>query len=163
MGNTNLRYFIKQLQQAYYGGSWLDEDVEKKLKAVTEETAFVKPYNYVHSIAEVTSHLIEWRKEIIERFASGRPQQLTVDSPNNWLANELLRSNGWAYLKEQLHKTQNDLVALLETKDDTFLESRWSGEDTYKWLLSGLIEHDVYHLGQIGLIFKMINHQRHAL
>ena len=162
MNNTNVRYFIHQLQQAYYGGSWLDEDAEKKLKPVNEESAFIKPYGYIHSIAELVSHIIEWRKELLERFRFGRRARLTVDSPENWISNETLKQDGWAYLKKQLDKTQADLIAFLETKDDAFLDSNWSGEQKYKWLVTGLLEHDVYHLGQIGLVYKMINYQRDA-
>lgn len=159
MSNTRIKAFIKQLQQLYYGGNWLDEDIEKKLKHVNEENAFVKPEGYIHSIAEVTSHILEWRKELIERLAVGRHARLTMESPNNWLPNDTLKKQGWAYLKDGLEKSQLELIALLEKKDDDFLANKWVGDDTYEWLLIGLIEHDAYHLGQIGLIYKQINYR----
>ncbi|HTE25054.1 DinB family protein [Flavitalea sp.] len=158
MHNTLIKRYIFQLQQTYYGGSWVNEDMEKKLKLVNEETAWIKPHGYVHSIAEVTSHILEWRKELIERLQFGRHARLTMDSPNNWISNGQLKKNGWAYLKKQLDDTQSELIALLEKKDDSFLESKWSGNLNYEWLLVGLLEHDMYHLGQIGLIYKMISY-----
>jgi uncharacterized damage-inducible protein DinB len=158
MHNTLIKRYIHQLQQAYHGGNWLDEDIDKKLKFVNEENAWTKPMGFVHSIAEVVSHILEWRKELIERLEFGRHAKLVEDSPNNWIANDILKKNGWSFLKKQLEDSQLELIALLEKKDDSFLESNWSGNLTYEWLLAGLIEHDIYHLGQIGLIYKMITY-----
>ena len=159
MENTLIKKYIHQIQQAYFGDNWLDEDMEKKLKNVNEENAFINPDGYIHSIAEIVSHLAEWRRELIERLQFGRHAKLMMDSENNWRSNESLKKSGWAYLKEQLDNTQKDLIALLETKDDSFLESKWSGEYDYDYLVVGLIQHDVYHLGQIGLIYKMITYR----
>jgi hypothetical protein len=107
----------------------------------------------------VVSHIVEWRRELIERFRFGRYPKLTVDSPNNWIPNDKLRKNGWAHLKGQLEETQREVVALLEAKDDSFLHLNWAGQENYSHLVAGLIEHDIYHLGQIGLIYKMVNYQ----
>ena len=162
MHNIIIKRYIHQLQQAYYGGNWLDEDMEKKLKLVNEENAWIKPMGYVHSIGEVVSHILEWRKELIERLEFGRHAKLVDDSPNNWIANEVLKKNGWSFLKNQLDESQHSLIALLEKKDDSYLSSSWSGNMTYEWLVAGLIEHDIYHLGQIGLIYKMITYHNNS-
>jgi uncharacterized damage-inducible protein DinB len=159
MSNVLIKKYVHQLQQAYYGGNWLDEDMEKKLRLINDENAFFKPDSYVHSVAEVVSHIVEWRKELLERFQFGRFPKLKIDSPNNWIPNDTLKRNGWAYLKAQLEETQGEIVALLEAKDDSFLELNWAGQEDYGHLVTGLIEHDIYHLGQIGLIYKMITHQ----
>lgn len=158
MKNTHIKQYIHQLQQAYYGGNWLDEDMEKKLKKVNEQNAWIKPMGYVHSIAEVTSHLVVWRKELMERMKAAGPAKLTDESPDNWIPNEVLIKNGWVYLKKQLDDSQTELIAFLEQQDDAFLESIWSGNITYEWFVIGLVEHDIYHLGQIGLIYKMVIH-----
>ena len=159
MENKLIKKYILQLQQAYYGDNWIDEDFEKKLRDINEENAFIKPDGYIHSIAEVVSHIIEWRKELIERLQFGRHAKLTMGSENNWRSNESLKKGGWAYLREHLDNTQKDLIALIETKDDSFLDSKWSGEYDYDYLVVGLIQHDIYHLGQIGLIYKMITYR----
>ena len=159
MNNSRIRGYIRQLQQGYYGGNWLDEDFEKKLKLVNEENAFIKPDGHIHSIAEVTSHILEWRKELIERLSSGRGAVLQMESANNWYSNDFLKLNGWAMLKAGLDASQQELILLLENKDDTFLENKCSDDMSYEWLLAGLIEHDIYHLGQIGLIYKQVTYQ----
>ncbi|MET0242866.1 MAG: hypothetical protein ABW174_05340, partial [Flavitalea sp.] len=79
-----------------------------------------------------------------------------MDSPLNWRDNETLKLEGWAILKENLSNTQTDLVKLLESKDDDFLNQKWKDEQSYDWLIAGLIQHDAYHLGQIGIIYKMV-------
>jgi uncharacterized damage-inducible protein DinB len=156
MKTSLVKNYIKQLKELYNGPTWLDENFETKLQQVDDEVAFTKPDGYIHSIAEVVSHVIEWRRELAERLAYGRRAKLTMESPNNWIPNQQLKKDGWKKLKTDLDNTQKELLAILEQKDDQFLETSWWGKVSYNDFVLGLIHHDVYHLGQIGLIFKMV-------
>jgi len=58
----------------------------------------------------------------------------------------------------RLQETQNELINLLEKQQESLLEKSVS-ERTYNFrkLLQGLIQHDIYHLGQIAYIKKMLH------
>lgn len=60
---TRIQSYIEQFTQLYDGDPWLDETFNKKLDDLDEEQAFTKAPGNNHSVAEVVSHLIEWRKE----------------------------------------------------------------------------------------------------
>jgi uncharacterized damage-inducible protein DinB len=158
MNDERVKSYIEQIQQLYYGPCWIDESFEDKLRPVNEENAFAQPHGYIHSIAEIVSHIVEWRKDLLYRIETGKPQQLTMDSEKNWVPLQVLKANGWAPLKETLVETQQRIVELLEKKHDAFLDYIWADECRYEWLLAGWIQHDAYHLGQIGLVWKMIQH-----
>ena len=156
MSNALLQSYILQIHRTYNGDNWLDENFDKKLALVNEQNAFVKPADDLHSIAEIISHIIEWRKELLERLETGRPPKLKMESPQNWIPNELLKNTGWLSLLLELRATQSAILAFLEKKDDTFLATEWLGGESYGFLVAGWIEHDIYHLAQIGLIYKMV-------
>ena len=90
--------------------------------------------------------------------------------PKNWLPNEALKTKGWAQIKKEYDNTLNELIALLQDKDDAFLskiyyDTDFKGDYPYSFLINGMLHHDVYHLGQLGMIIKLLNDKyrvRHA-
>src|SRR5690554_1635520 len=156
MENLLIRNYLRQLSLIYEGNPWIDESFAKKLNGLSEEDAFRQPVPEVHSVAEVLSHLIEWRRELIERFTTGGPAFPLFDSEKNWYSNEALRTRGWQQLREDLADTQHRLTKLWERLDDDFLNKSYQDEYPYHYMVEGIVHHDLYHLGQIGLIIKMV-------
>ncbi|REC72028.1 hypothetical protein DRF60_20400 [Chryseobacterium elymi] len=76
---------------------WIDENFEKKLLKVNDETAFERPIDSMHSVAEIVSHLTEWRKEVFSRL-KGNPIGLEMSGAANWRSNEELKQMGWKNL-----------------------------------------------------------------
>lgn len=153
---TRIRSYITQFQQVFDGEPWLDETFDKKLRPLSEKEAFVRAPDQNHSVAEVVSHLIEWRKEIIRRLKDNSSERLlTEESGNNWKPLQMLQRDGWQNLYTRFLQSQNELLAFLETKDDNFLDQpQGNGGQNNEYFVAGLLHHDLYHLGQIGLILK---------
>ncbi len=145
-------HLLIQFREIFNGAPWLDETFAKKIDNLSEEDAFRTPYN-LHSVAEIISHLLEWRKEIISRL-EGNPRKMKFDSPENWITNETLKKHGFKSLWQDFEDSQQELYKMLQTHDDHFLSQPWSNVDN-EYLLRGLLHHDIYHLGQIGLILRM--------
>ena len=68
MNNILIKDIIRQLEDAENGDLWLDENFEKKLAQVSGEQAFSRPLPELHSVAELLSHLIVWRRVNIRRM-----------------------------------------------------------------------------------------------
>lgn len=80
---------------------------------------------------------------------------LNDDSGNNWIPVEQLKTTGWQNLYNDFKKTQHELINLLQSKNDNFLEENLaSTEHDKEYYVAGLLHHDCYHMGQIGLILK---------
>jgi hypothetical protein len=50
---------------------------------------------------------------------------------------------------------------LLQSKDDQFLDEHYydidfKGTYPYSFAIEGMLHHDIYHLGQMGLVIKLI-------
>ncbi|MFD2034047.1 DinB family protein [Belliella marina] len=150
----NIRGQLKDVQN---GITWYDDNIEKKIKPITEKQAFIRPIPEIHSIAELISHIWVWRMHTLKKL-KGLDSNLTIESPENWKGNEELKTIGWTQLKEDLKQSQHELVQFLADKDDAYLESHALGEKyTPKQMAEGIIHHDLYHLGQIGITIKLLN------
>jgi len=157
MENKLINNAVNQLKQNQYGESWLDESFKKKLETVTEENAFIRPIPEIHSIAELVAHILIWRIEGVKKL-QGIKSTITMDSPENWRTNGELKRIGWEKLKTVFFNSQTELIALIKNKSDDYLgENDYVPGYSYKYLLDGLIHHDIYHLGQIGITIKLLN------
>lgn len=144
---------LVQFKEILDGSPWLDETFEKKLSGISEDEAFSRPGGE-HSVAEIISHLVEWRKELLNRL-KGMPRQMQVTSDKNWIDNATLQESGWKVLWDSFMVTQKQIYDLLEQADDQFINEGYE-DMTNGWLIRGLLHHDIYHLGQIGLILKRV-------
>lgn len=153
---SRIQTYINQFNQVFNGNPWLDESFSKKLDSLSEAQAFTQSPGNNHSVAEVVSHLTEWRNEITRRLTDNSPERrLTDESPHNWISYEQLQQTGWQQLYADLKRSQHQLINLLESKDDYFLDEQLGETEFNKeYFVAGLLHHDLYHLGQIGLILK---------
>ena len=154
--NKRIQSYIEQFNQIFDGEPWLDETFGKKLKGLTDEQVFTKAPDNNHSVAEVISHLVAWRKEYVRRLFENSPDRMLSDeSAHNWIPAEELKKQGWQHLYDDFKQSQRELIGLLQNKEDSFLDEHLAGTDHIKeYYLAGLLHHDVYHLGQVGLILK---------
>ena len=148
--------YIRILKNVTSGKNWVDETFEKKLSAVTEQDAFIRPIADLHSVAEIVSHLHEWRLSVLS-ILKGGTRTVSMDSPANWRTNQELEPLGWETLRRNFYESQEELLTLLESNEDSYLQqkSKRSG-DPYEFYVSGMVEHDLYHLGQIGIVIKFL-------
>jgi len=155
MKNT-IHNLTRQLSEFNDGEPWIDETFSKKLTGLTEEQAFTRPYPSVHSVAEIVSHLLEWRISVLS-ILKGGARTITMDSPANWKSNDTLRKEGWTVLKERFYRSQQDIISFLDQQQDDYLLQVDKEDHSYLYYVEGLIHHDMYHLGQIGLVIKMLS------
>lgn len=154
-----IQEIIRQLQEIQEAKIWIGESFTKKLNMVDETEVFTRPLPDLHSIAEIISHLTTWRKETILKIRTGKGS-LTDNSKENWLTNDILIEVGWSEILKQYKYTLLELITILENKEDHFLAEKYYDNDyngmyDYRFVLNGILHHDIYHLGQLGIIIKL--------
>lgn len=151
---------IKQYQEVQNGKLWIGSTFASKLNQVDKNMVFIRPIAGLHSIAEIISHLTLWRKETILKIQTGKGSK-TDDCEENWLTNDKLKLMGWQYIKSEYDKTLTELIDLLKSKNDEFLDKEYydtdfKGNYKYSFVINGMLHHDIYHLGQLGIIIKYL-------
>lgn len=159
--NIIITHIIKQLNDIQNEKIWIGSSYKSKLSTIDEHLFFVRPTQDLHSVAEIISHLTLWRNEAILKIKTGKGSK-TDDCEENWLPLEKLKAKGWTKIKSEYDNSLITLIALLKDKDDRFLDEQYydtdfKGDFKYSFLINGMLHHDIYHLGQLGIIIKHLN------
>ena len=84
-------------------------------------------------------------------------QKLSFD----WKRIDRNEKTAWKSLLIALDINQNEILATLKKLDDDFLKLLVSRRRyNIEFLIEGGIQHDIYHLGQISLLKKMIKENK---
>jgi uncharacterized damage-inducible protein DinB len=155
--------YINQLQQVYAGGNWVEESFEEKLKHLSDKQLFSQPYPGIHSVAELVWHCAYWRRVTLTRLnGQGNSYRDSTLSSQKFLSVDELKAKGWNRIKQELEDSQIQLINLLQEKTDAFLENEYEPNHTYEFVIEGTIQHDYYHLGQIGLVIRILKERSEA-
>ena len=149
---------IDQFKRVQSGDPWYGSPLTDMLKDVTARQAVMKPPNGAHSIWELVLHITNWRLEVAAR-ATGQPAgqpaagdwpAVGAPTPARWKA--ALAALGASHLHlAKVVRGMSD-ARLLEPTNDP--RTRRGTGDSYCELLHGIIQHDVYHAGQIAILKK---------
>jgi hypothetical protein len=140
---------LDQLNRAWGGPSWTGVDIRPLLDDVTEEQSRAHPVPNAHSIIELAAHITAWMDVVSHRLA-GNPRVLTTEE--DWRDVTQLR---WSDAVEEMENAEgrlSDAVARLSVDD---LDTIVVGKDyTVYVMIHGVIQHNMYHAGQITLLKK---------
>ena len=146
---------MAQFASIYKGHPWYGDSICHLLDRVTPAIAFRQSAKETHSIAQIVFHIIYWRQSLIKRLEGDLAYQPTVKSENNWKSNHHLKKYGWKIIKQNLHESQAQLLSLLARQKDAFLKTRYSNKVTFEELINGILQHDLYHTGQIAYLISI--------
>ena len=143
-----------QLRHIYRGPAWHGPAIRELLDGVTARTAAAKPIAGAHSIWELVLHMTYWR-----RVAAAALGGATVDPEppmaENFPPVDDASDEAWERAQAGLAESQKSLVTVLKAFDEERLgEHVGDREYTFYFLLHGVIQHDIYHGGQIALLKK---------
>ena len=151
---------IEQLKEIQAGKPWVGSTYEQTLDKIDATQVFKRPLDSLHSVAEIISHLTFWRMETALKIKYGTGSK-SDDCEENWLPNTHLEAIGWEKLKSDYDNSLTLIIELLQDKEDEFLLQEYYDPDfrglyTYEFVLNGMLHHDIYHLGQLALIVKLL-------
>ena len=141
---------IKQEFISIYNGSpWYGENMITIMDKVTSLKGYNNRTAGKHSIIEILYHIIYWRLFTISRFQQHLYSEETADA--NWQEIETGDEQLWQKAVKQIESTQQNLLVLLSNREDDILE-KIVPDRTYnfRFLLNGIIQHDIYHIAQIS-------------
>ncbi len=143
-------HFADQLERAFSGGAWHGPSVLEALAGVDAATANARPLAVRHSIGELVLHLATWIEVARQRIAGETSAGVTDEE--DWPTAGVSEA-AWKHGLAQLEAAHERLLAAVATLDDSRLDDPVPGSDpTIRGLLFGVLQHNVYHAGQIALL-----------
>lgn len=149
-----------QLTEVLSGSPWHGPSVYGILEPITFEAAYEKPSGSVHSIAEFVLHMIAWAEEVIDRMnGKTATDPVSGDWPETGAPDEQKWQNYVNDLKLVNVNLQGAISNFDPEKWDIKIDDQRGFEPiaTYEEMVRGLIDHHIYHSGQIALLKRIIN------
>ena len=151
-----IELILSQLKDTYEGNPWFGRNAKALLNEVDEQIAFVK-FNNQHSILELLWHIITWREFTISRLRPSPQQSIEYFEQKDWQKLDHNDKTLWPKGLKKLYETQKELIYLLQQQDGAILEQPVKDREyNFRKLLYGVIQHDIYHLGQIAYVNKAV-------
>ncbi len=148
--------FINKYNKVYKGSPWYGDSLMSILNKVDPGKVFVKPSGKkTNSIAEITAHIIGWREFLLSRISEKHKFKLTQKDTFNWKRIDKNEKTAWKNLLRKMDVVQNEIIKILNNSDDEILNLKVRDRKfKIKYLLDGVIQHDIYHIGQIAALNK---------
>ena len=154
---SQIRHIRRLLIETYGGNPWHGRSIKSLLSEISPEIGLKKPNAASHSVADLLWHMAIWRQFTINAVKPGN-QNLEYFEKNDWRELDLTKTSTWTDGINELEKSQLDLIELLDTVDDSILSASVPDRKyNVKVLLYGVVQHDIYHAGQIAYIKKLLD------
>jgi uncharacterized damage-inducible protein DinB len=141
-----------QLKRSFEGPSWHGPSVREVLEGVTAEQAVARPIAGAHSIWEITLHMATW-KSVVARRVRGEVVGQVPDDVDWPKAGE--GAQEWSAARQRLQSAHAELVEVLAALDEARLDEPPYPKASSRYVqLHGVIQHDLYHAGQIAVLKK---------
>jgi len=143
-----------QLQRAYAGEAWHGPPLKELLDGITAGQALDRPVPGAHSIWELTMHIGVWMS-VVRRRLRGDTVQPTPQQ--DWPPIDGGSSDAWRQTLDALEQEHNQLRTAICALPESSLEKQAPGKDhSVAVMLHGVIQHNLYHAGQIALLKKAL-------
>ncbi len=149
---SDMERILKHYDGVLNGNAWHGDPVWQILDGISAQQAAARPLPSAHTIWEIVMHMIFWEDVVTQRLAGKRAG--LVDELNFPVMPAVTEEN-WRRTLDDFRASNQSLRDALAKLDPAKLnELTAAGKRTYYGEAHGIIEHHVYHLGQIALLKK---------
>ena len=142
-----------QLRRAFRGEAWHGHSLFEILDGVTAAQATARPIKNAHSIWELVLHIGAWDGAVRRRLGG---EVLALSDEQNFPPVTDTSEPAWRRTLAHVKQVHDELMAAVSALPDSRLGERLPGEDHDIYQkLHGVVQHELYHAGQIALLKKM--------
>ncbi len=154
--NREMQSIIHNLQQVNNGEPWFGRPVYAILDEVDASKVYIKPNNTEHSLIELLYHILTWAEFTLKRIEKDSIQDMAAFEKMDWREIDPAVHN-WKKGLTEFKSVNEKMIPLLDKKGDEFLKEIVDYRKyNFRFLLNGYIQHNIYHLGQIVYVKKLL-------
>jgi len=159
---TETERLLRQYDMVMHGEPWHGDAIWKILDGISAEGAAHRPLGESHSIWEIVMHMMFWESEGAKRLA-GQRAGLDENEALNFPAMPVITEANWQQTLERLRASNQEFGKALAKMDVACMDALTAaGKRTFYDEAHGVIQHDIYHAGQIALLKKDFAQKRAA-
>jgi len=145
-----------QLRRAFDGEAWHGDSVFEILEGITAAQAAARPIAGAHTIWELVLHIAAWDGAVLRRLGGAAVE---LSDAENFPAVTDTSEEAWRAALARVRHVHHDLAAAVAVLADSRLDDIVPGKEeahhTFYYMLHGVVQHELYHAGQIALLKKM--------
>ena len=141
-----------QLKRAFEGEAWHGPSVLEIIESISSQQAAARPFDGIHSIWEIVLHIAAWERAVLRRLNGDRAQLPTEE---DWPLVAATTDEAWEQTRQALKQGHDDLQSTIAVLDESRLDQPIiEGLASVYVTLHGIVQHDLYHAGQIAILKK---------
>ncbi|HUR64986.1 MAG TPA: DinB family protein [Chitinophagaceae bacterium] len=153
--NKEINTLIRRIENVNSGEPWFGRAVYSILDEIDPKRVYERPNGSAHSLIELLYHMITWAEFTLNRLEKNPINDLAAAEALDWRTIDP-KMHTWKKGSSEFRSIHNKIIKLLKKKDDTFLEEIVDYRKyNYGFLINGMIEHNIYHLGQVAYLKKL--------
>ncbi len=147
-----------QLRRAFHGEAWHGDSLFEILNGVTAAQAAAHPIKHAHSIWELLLHITAWDSAVRRRLTG---EAVALSGEQNFPSVMDPSESAWRRAVDNAKRAHSELIDAVSAFPDERLSEKVPGKakepDWYNfyYMLHGVVQHELYHAGQIALLKKM--------
>jgi len=145
-----------ELRRAFNGEAWHGDSLFEILRGVTAAQAAARPITSAHTIWELVLHIGAWDDAVLRRLGGAA---VTLSDAENFPTVADTSEAAWQNALAKVRSAHEKLVGAVASLPDSRLADRVAGKQgahyTFYYMLHGVVQHELYHAGQIALLKKM--------
>jgi DinB superfamily len=146
-----------QLRRELVGEPWHGTPLRDLLAGVTAEQALARPLPNAHNIWELLLHMDVWASAASDA-ARGAPMAKIYQTEKDWPVPDARSAMAWQPAIGHFFMVGERLAEAISDFPDSRLQDIVPGRKyDFYFLFHGIVQHNLYHGGQIALLKKAVN------
>jgi uncharacterized damage-inducible protein DinB len=151
-----MQTLIHRLEETNSGSPWFGRSVFSILDEIDPSNVYKKPNNASHSMIELLYHMNTWADFTLKRIEKEDNLDLEAFEKLDWRDIDP-KVHHWDAAVAEYKEIHKKIATALETKEDDFLEEGVTFRKyNFRFLLNGIMQHDIYHVAQIAYLSKLL-------
>ncbi len=152
---TAIEQLVLDFKSFYNDNPWFGNSYLEVISDILLAEALATPPNQ-HSIAVLLWHMVKWCRALTERLLGNLDFRADVTDADNWPEANVQNDETWQAAKTAFAEQQTILIEQLSARDEAFLDTDFVPGRTFRRLAGGVLQHDIYHLGQIAMVKSLV-------
>lgn len=154
--NKEILSVIEKINTVNSGEPWFGRSLHSILEDVPVKKVYIKPGKTGHSMIELLYHMITWASFTLKRIEKDNKFDLKTAEELDWRVIDP-KIHDWEKGVAEFRSIYSKIIKLLKKKDDSFLDQKVDFRNyNFRFLLNGITDHTIYHLGQIAYLQKLV-------
>ena len=145
-----------QLRRAFSGEAWHGDSLFEILKGVTAAQAAARAIARAHTIWELVLHVAAWDGAVLRRLGG---VAVELSDTENFPPVTDASDAAWRKAQAEVRRVHEKLVEAVSvfpaSRFDEIVPGKEGAHYTFYYMLHGVVQHELYHAGQIALLKKI--------